>query len=360
MESSHNCVLCQKPLDESLVSQRDQDSPVHSDCIRWACSVSRKADGSLAGVEETLLASKDVQCVFCREKGAVFQCNYVKCPKVYHLTCAERDRAIFVYEHEVIYCQGHKRFVPKTKSKFTSKFSRSKSSSGRVFHVESILKHRMTKNNVQLYLVKWKDYPVSEATWEPESSFIDKTVLDQYLAGDKLISCESVETEKSKPMKSRKRSRSPVCIASSKKDRVSVESKQRVESTARENFCSISIDEDGQVATANANSTSNSIQLSEIDVDRASTETQETIPIAKDETKVALIPEQVPTTEQVHVCFRIKLETQTFIPHDKAQLWAYSQSLPSFVPKPLNIFRPRRIVSCVILTFLARFARYHR
>ena len=41
-----------------------------------------------------------------------------------------------------------------------------------VYEVESILNHRKRGHGYQYY-VKWKGYPISDASWEPEYSFSD-------------------------------------------------------------------------------------------------------------------------------------------------------------------------------------------
>ena len=49
-----------------------------------------------------------------------------------------------------------------------------------VYNVEAILKHRKRGRGYQ-YFVKWEGYPITEASWELESSFSnDGDVLDQY------------------------------------------------------------------------------------------------------------------------------------------------------------------------------------
>ena len=41
-----------------------------------------------------------------------------------------------------------------------------------VYEVENILRHRKWGRGYQYY-VKWKGYPISEASWEPEHMFSD-------------------------------------------------------------------------------------------------------------------------------------------------------------------------------------------
>ena len=49
-----------------------------------------------------------------------------------------------------------------------------------VYEVESILKHRRRGQTYQYY-VKWRGYPISNASWEPEDSFsTDSDLLSQY------------------------------------------------------------------------------------------------------------------------------------------------------------------------------------
>jgi hypothetical protein len=45
--------------------------------------------------------------------------------------------------------------------------------------VEDILDHRIHKGRVE-YLVKWAGYPEDDASWEPESQFVDLSKIDEY------------------------------------------------------------------------------------------------------------------------------------------------------------------------------------
>ena len=49
-----------------------------------------------------------------------------------------------------------------------------------VYKVESIMRHRKRGRGIQYY-VKWKGYPISEASWEPENIFSnDGNMLAEY------------------------------------------------------------------------------------------------------------------------------------------------------------------------------------
>ena len=49
-----------------------------------------------------------------------------------------------------------------------------------VYTVERILKHRRCRCGYQFYVL-WEGYPITEASWEPESAFsADGDVLQEY------------------------------------------------------------------------------------------------------------------------------------------------------------------------------------
>ena len=49
-----------------------------------------------------------------------------------------------------------------------------------VYEVETIIKHRKTKDGIQ-YFIKWKGYPIAEASWEPETNMSkDGDMLTHY------------------------------------------------------------------------------------------------------------------------------------------------------------------------------------
>jgi hypothetical protein len=52
-------------------------------------------------------------------------------------------------------------------------------SDSEAYQVERILKHRGSPGSYQ-YLVLWKGYPVEQATWEPQSSFLDTECIRDY------------------------------------------------------------------------------------------------------------------------------------------------------------------------------------
>jgi transposase InsO family protein len=49
-----------------------------------------------------------------------------------------------------------------------------------VFRVENIIDHRPSRNGSMEYRVKWQGYSLDDASWEPESSFIDLDPIDLY------------------------------------------------------------------------------------------------------------------------------------------------------------------------------------
>lgn len=48
-----------------------------------------------------------------------------------------------------------------------------------VFAVESVIKKRVKKGNVE-YLLKWKGWPLKYSTWEPEEHILDRRLLQAY------------------------------------------------------------------------------------------------------------------------------------------------------------------------------------
>jgi hypothetical protein len=54
-------------------------------------------------------------------------------------------------------------------------------SSTDLYDVEAILQHR-TRRGVLEHLVKWARYSEAEATWEPDSQFVDMTPVERYWA----------------------------------------------------------------------------------------------------------------------------------------------------------------------------------
>uniref|UniRef100_A0A3Q3E7J3 Chromobox homolog 7b n=1 Tax=Labrus bergylta TaxID=56723 RepID=A0A3Q3E7J3_9LABR len=48
-----------------------------------------------------------------------------------------------------------------------------------VFAVESVLKKRVRKGNVE-YLLKWKGWPPKYSTWEPEEHILDQRLVQAY------------------------------------------------------------------------------------------------------------------------------------------------------------------------------------
>ena len=48
------------------------------------------------------------------------------------------------------------------------------------YEIESIIKHRVSDRGELEYMVKWKGWPLSKATWENEQQFVDTAIIDRY------------------------------------------------------------------------------------------------------------------------------------------------------------------------------------
>jgi hypothetical protein len=74
------------------------------------------------------------------------------------------------------------------RNKYTNNIVR-KTRSSNIYEVESILDHRVDEyGNNKEYLVKWKDYPISQSTWETENNLKGaKSILNEYKIGDTVV-----------------------------------------------------------------------------------------------------------------------------------------------------------------------------
>lgn len=61
----------------------------------------------------------------------------------------------------------------------SEKESESKENSIEPYTVDKILDKKKSKGKI-LYKVKWKNYPLSQCTWEPIENFIDKSVINDF------------------------------------------------------------------------------------------------------------------------------------------------------------------------------------
>ena len=69
------------------------------------------------------------------------------------------------------------------------------------YEVEAILRHKGTKSQ-RLYLVLWKGYPVTKASWEPESNLQHAPrILEDYLLRIATIDGKRIRTRKGKSTK---------------------------------------------------------------------------------------------------------------------------------------------------------------
>ena len=51
-----------------------------------------------------------------------------------------------------------------------------------VFNAEKLLATRTLDDGSIQYLVKWANYPLNEATWEPASNVLDPRLLEDFLS----------------------------------------------------------------------------------------------------------------------------------------------------------------------------------
>lgn len=67
----------------------------------------------------------------------------------------------------------------KEEADYLEKENDSKENSIEPYTVDKILDKKISKGKV-LYKVKWKNYPLSQCTWEPKENFIDKSVVEDF------------------------------------------------------------------------------------------------------------------------------------------------------------------------------------
>ncbi|KAL5692684.1 hypothetical protein EMGR_005728 [Emarellia grisea] len=88
------CVLCPNDLDyEDLLPTEDGKSHAHRRCALYTeeTSILRDEAGKevVCDIDYIPKARMGLKCLFCREvRGACFQCNFGKCTRSYHATCA--------------------------------------------------------------------------------------------------------------------------------------------------------------------------------------------------------------------------------------------------------------------------------
>lgn len=88
------CLLCPNDLDyEDLLPTEDGKGHAHRRCATFIeeTSILRDASGNevVCDIDKIPKARSDLRCILCREpRGACFQCNFGKCTRAYHATCA--------------------------------------------------------------------------------------------------------------------------------------------------------------------------------------------------------------------------------------------------------------------------------
>ncbi|OJJ49854.1 hypothetical protein ASPZODRAFT_1046496 [Penicilliopsis zonata CBS 506.65] len=88
------CVLCPNNLDyEDLLPTEDGKAHAHRRCALYIEETTILRDGTgrevVCDIDQIPKARLGLKCLFCREvRGACFQCNFGKCTRAYHATCA--------------------------------------------------------------------------------------------------------------------------------------------------------------------------------------------------------------------------------------------------------------------------------
>lgn len=88
------CLLCPNDLDyEDLLPTEDGKGHAHRRCATFIeeTSILRDTSGNevVCDIDRIPKARSDLRCILCREpRGACFQCNFGKCTRAYHATCA--------------------------------------------------------------------------------------------------------------------------------------------------------------------------------------------------------------------------------------------------------------------------------
>ncbi|KAF3398269.1 DNA damage-responsive transcriptional repressor RPH1 [Penicillium rolfsii] len=88
------CLLCPNNLDyEDLLPTEDGKGHVHRRCALFIeeTTILHDASGNevVCDIDKIPKARLGLKCLFCREvRGACFQCNFGKCTRAYHATCA--------------------------------------------------------------------------------------------------------------------------------------------------------------------------------------------------------------------------------------------------------------------------------
>jgi hypothetical protein len=71
------------------------------------------------------------------------------------------------------------RHVPGDQIKLISKETRKLDKEKPIYEINKLVNHRGDPGNYE-YLVDWKGYNEHDRTWEPESSFLDQTIIQKY------------------------------------------------------------------------------------------------------------------------------------------------------------------------------------
>jgi hypothetical protein len=89
----------------------DVDKWCHLNCALWSDEVYETMNGALVNVDLAFRKSANVECCYCRLKGASLKCFGNKCGAYYHFMCAVKDKCAF-NKDKTIFCPIHASKMP--------------------------------------------------------------------------------------------------------------------------------------------------------------------------------------------------------------------------------------------------------
>jgi hypothetical protein len=76
----------------------------HLLCLLWCSCIHLDQKGRLCRVEEGIKSSKNMTCMYCKQKGASFTCHAKSCRKESHYRCANIHHWYFNWSNFTVFC----------------------------------------------------------------------------------------------------------------------------------------------------------------------------------------------------------------------------------------------------------------